>query len=192
MVAQAREYAKWHVYRERESDTLPPRRNPDRIAATLATLREMDDGEFERHFGTLVQQFSSYGDDTVDRPIELEDVRGYHEEIADGVDDFATAVIGRLQEVGVFGTLGDQLSELLGNDGSDDADSQPVEVSSPEYFRQFGPDHISEPYYMYHRDDQPDRTVGRVANLDREPDTVIEMYPVYFDTEAEIDGHIYY
>ncbi|WP_408956882.1 hypothetical protein [Natrinema sp. 74] len=272
MVSQAREYSKWHVYREHEYDTLPPQRNPDRIAATLATIREMDDGEFERHFGTLVQQFKSYGDDTVERPIELEDavphnqtviykqdvyldatiedVRGYHEEIAAGVDDFATAVIGRLQEAGVFGTLGDRLSELLGNDGSADTDSQPTEFSSSDHFRQFGPDHISEPYYMYHRDDQPDRTVGRVANHDREPDTVIEMiptavidsleifraflvhhllcqirdtyigmgveppvpyrmlgtgihkytlkykhfemYPEYFDTEADIDGYVYY
>ncbi len=272
MVAQAREYAKWHVYREREYDTLPPRRNPDRIAATLATVREMDDAEFERHFGTLVQQFSSYGDDTVDRPIELEeavphnqtviykqdvyldatieDVRGYHEEFANGAESFATAVVGRLQEAGVFGTLGDRLGGFLESDGSADADSQSVEFSSPEYFRQFGPDHISEPYYMYHRGDQPDRTVGRVANLDREPDTVIEMiptavidsleifraflvhhllcqirdtyigmgveppvpfrmlgtgihkytlkykhfemYPEYFDTEADIDGYVYY
>ncbi|WP_049900712.1 hypothetical protein [Natrinema sp. J7-1] len=206
MVAQVREYAKWHVYREREYDTLPPRRNPDRIAATLATVREMDDAEFERHFGTLVQQFRSYGDNTVDRPIELEDavpheegvvykqdvyldatiedVRGYHEEFADGAESFATAVVGRLQEAGVFGMLGDRLGGFLESDGSNDVASQSTDTTPSEHFRQFGFAHVSEPYYMYHRTNKPARTVGGEDDDQRAPDTVIEVIPTAAVTES--------
>ncbi|MFA9502000.1 hypothetical protein ACERIM_04375 [Natrinema sp. H-ect1] len=273
MISQVQKYAQWHVYREREYDTLPPRRNPDRIAATLAAIREMDDAEFERHFGTLVQQLNSYGDDTVDRPIELEDavpheegvvykqdvyldatiedVRGHHEEFADDVESFATAVVGRLQEAGVFGTLSDRFGEFLESDGSDDVDSQSTDTTPSEHLRQFGFTHVSEPYYMYHRKNKPARTVGGEDAYQRAPDTVIEviptptlaesvdffraflvhhllcqirdtyigigvepptpyrmlgagihhytikykhfeMYPEYFDTEADIDGYVYY
>lgn len=206
MVAHAQKYAKWYVYREREYDTLLPRRNPDRIAATLATIREMDDAEFERHFGTLFEQFKSYADDTVDRPIALEeavpheqgvvykqdvyleaaiaDVRGYHEEIADGAEAFATAVVDRLQEAGVFGTFADRLGGLLGSDKSGDVESHPIDADPSERFRRFGLDRLSDPYYMYHRDNKPARTVGGEDNGQRVPDTVIEVIPTAAVTES--------
>ncbi|WP_408956883.1 hypothetical protein [Natrinema sp. 74] len=208
MVAQVQKYAKWHVYRDREYDTLLPRRNPDRIAATLATVREMDDEEIRQYFGTLINQFRSYGDDTVARPIELEeavpheqgvvykqdvhlettieDVRGYHEDIADGAEEFATAVVGRLQNAGVFRTLTDRLSGFFGGDGSKEMDDQSISATPSERFRRFGIEGISEPYYMYHRENKPARTVGGEDAHRQPPDTVIEMIPTAMSDSPEI------
>ncbi|WP_204357343.1 hypothetical protein [Halogeometricum borinquense] len=198
LVHQARLYAKWHVYQQRDYDTLTPRQNPDRIAATLATIREMSDEEFERHFRTLYQQFKSYGDAGVGRPIELEDaipanrsviykqnvsldadlneIRGFHEEFAQGATEFATAVIDRLQAAGVFETLAEKLAGLIDSSGSETSYST-EQWQHGEEFRSFGIEHVSEPYYMYHRSDKPARTVGGDDDSDREPDTIIEVIP---------------
>lgn len=201
MVEQARLYARWYVYQNTDYDTLLPRRNPDRIAATLVAVRELDDDEFRNHFETLRRQFQSYADPDAGRPIELEDdvlhpkgvvykqdifldadvedVRGYHATFAEHADDLAKAVLGRLHEADVFDALANTAETVTGIDVTDDA------LQPPDELRVFELERSSEPYYTYHQGDGPARTVGR-QEPDRDPDTVLEVIPTEHVAQFEV------
>ena len=84
----------------------------------------------------------------------------------------------------MFGTLADRLSGLLGSGGSEDVESHPIDADPSEHFRRFGPERISEPYDMYHRNNKSARTVGGEANGQRAPDTVLEAIPTPAVTES--------
>lgn len=60
---QAREFAKYYVYRERDYDTLPPQRNPDRIAAAMLAVASLSTEQIEQYFGDLDQQLQSHEDE---------------------------------------------------------------------------------------------------------------------------------
>ncbi|WP_049900714.1 hypothetical protein [Natrinema sp. J7-1] len=55
-VDQARRYARWHVYRERGYDTVPPTENPDRLMAALLGIAMLSNAAFEEHFGDLEER----------------------------------------------------------------------------------------------------------------------------------------
>lgn len=59
-VSQARRFARWHVYREKGYDTVPNPDNPDRIAAVLMSVLDLDDDQFEEYFGRLYEQMASH------------------------------------------------------------------------------------------------------------------------------------
>lgn len=59
---QAREFAKFYVYRERGYDTLDPQQNPDRIAAAMLAVASLPTAEIETHFGDLYHQLQSHAD----------------------------------------------------------------------------------------------------------------------------------
>lgn len=60
---QAREFAKYYVYRERGYETLDPQRNPDRIAAAMLAVSGLSTRQFEQYFGDTYQQLLSHQDD---------------------------------------------------------------------------------------------------------------------------------
>ncbi|MCL9812043.1 hypothetical protein [Natranaeroarchaeum aerophilus] len=57
---QAREFARFYVYRERGYKTLPPQRNPDRIAAAMFAVASLPPATIEQYFGDLHQQLQSH------------------------------------------------------------------------------------------------------------------------------------
>nr|WP_244509690.1 hypothetical protein [Haloferax larsenii] len=66
---QVRRYARWHVYRERGYDTVPPRENPDRLMAALLAVAELSSTAFENYFGDLETRLQAhYDDSTVELP----------------------------------------------------------------------------------------------------------------------------
>jgi hypothetical protein len=66
---QARRFAKWHVYRERGYDTVPPTENPDRILAALLAVAQQSPAEFETSFADLKTQLRSHADEsTIELP----------------------------------------------------------------------------------------------------------------------------
>lgn len=66
--SQARRFARWHVYRERGYDTVPPTENPDRILAGLLAVTMLSDDEFESYFGDLEAQLQCHYDGS---PVDL-------------------------------------------------------------------------------------------------------------------------
>ncbi|WP_026190379.1 hypothetical protein [Halomicrobium katesii] len=66
--SQARQYAKWHVYRERGYDTLPRAENPDSILAGLLALAQLSEAMFEQHFRDVAAQLRCHYDGS---PIKL-------------------------------------------------------------------------------------------------------------------------
>ena len=58
--SQARRFARWHVYREKDYDTVPNPDNPDRIAAVLMAVLDLEDEQFDECFGTLYEQMASH------------------------------------------------------------------------------------------------------------------------------------
>ncbi|ELZ89508.1 hypothetical protein C453_00490 [Haloferax elongans ATCC BAA-1513] len=68
-VDQARRFAKWHVYRDRGYDTVPPIENPDRLLAGLLAITMLSGEGFQRYFGDLEERLAShYDDSSVDLP----------------------------------------------------------------------------------------------------------------------------
>ncbi|WP_074795680.1 hypothetical protein [Haloferax larsenii] len=61
-VDQARRFARWHVYRERGYDTVPPTENPDRLLAGLLGITMLSEAEFDEYFGDLEDQLHDHYD----------------------------------------------------------------------------------------------------------------------------------
>ena len=61
-VDQTRRFARWHVYRERGYDTVPPRENPDRLMAALLAINRLDESTFTDYFGELEARLASHYD----------------------------------------------------------------------------------------------------------------------------------
>lgn len=91
-VMQAREFARYHVYRERGYETLPPNENPDRLTLATLVVANLSTEAFERHFGDLYQQLKSCSTDqepVVDLPEGLSEDNYYlyAKELYLGLDD---------------------------------------------------------------------------------------------------------
>ncbi|NGM69775.1 hypothetical protein G6M89_12285 [Natronolimnobius sp. AArcel1] len=70
-VAQAREFAKYHAYRERGIETIPAYDDISHIDAVRRAICDLSDEEFEQHFGETYQQLLSHHRDDVEPPVEL-------------------------------------------------------------------------------------------------------------------------
>lgn len=59
---QARRFARWHVYRERGYDTVPPTENPDRLTAAFLAITALSTEEFGNFFGDIEERLESHYD----------------------------------------------------------------------------------------------------------------------------------
>ena len=105
LFSQARRYAKRYVYQNTDYDTLDFHRNPDRIAATLMTIYNMDSEEFEQQFVEFYQQVRSHADDSVDRPVPIESQRPSGEPVIYKLDLYLDAEIEELRGLSTFPTV---------------------------------------------------------------------------------------
>ena len=70
-VAQARRYARYHVFQEREHFTMEPRTIPEWQAVVAAVVAQQPTEEFIETFGAYYQQFRSTVEDDVEPVIEV-------------------------------------------------------------------------------------------------------------------------
>ncbi|MCL9812041.1 hypothetical protein [Natranaeroarchaeum aerophilus] len=68
--AQARRFARYHVYRERGYQTLDAWEIPESILLTAGVIDRLTQEEFEEHFGAYYQQFRSTVEDDVEPVVE--------------------------------------------------------------------------------------------------------------------------
>nr|WP_069673587.1 hypothetical protein [Natrialba magadii] len=188
-VSQARRYAKYHVYRETEYDTLEPRMNPDRLAAVLAAVHTMDDEEFESLFDPLHRQVVSYDDPSVEPPIDSleyvdrEEFRLYMldvylaedlEEIratADAYSDELATIVDEVESQTDSGGLRQKVASFAGQVQERAASG---DIEPPE----FSIEAVSDVHMLYYEDTNDDRVVEGNRPFDREPDARLEFTPM--------------
>ncbi|AFO55274.1 hypothetical protein NJ7G_0018 [Natrinema sp. J7-2] len=79
-VMQAREFARYYVYRERGYETLPPNENLDRLTLAAFVVASLSSEQCERYFGDLYRQLKSESTDqgpVVDLPEGLSEENYY-------------------------------------------------------------------------------------------------------------------
>jgi len=189
-VDQARQYAKYYVYRERGYDTLSHADNPEYVDAVRTAINNLTDAEFHRYFGAVHRQMRSHHDDTVERLIELpaavtdEDAVVYEVDLYLGIDLEASGLEDRAEAIA-------QAHDLNAVDGTAPKLGSEVTDSDLEDWQEVGdellattPDselkgtitatsgiHIgytNEGTYQLQRADDP---------LEREPDATLELMP---------------
>jgi len=180
---QAKRFARWHVYRERGYDTVPPTDNPDRILASLLAITMLSEQEFEAHFGDLRGQIKSHYDgSTVDLPFRNADPDGaivYQKDVYLTPDpiDFDPPVL-------------DQFRGRFGGESDSSVVPEPGSISLEEMDRlEFDIEAVSGLHYLYNSGQGREQSVKSKSPLDRDPDTTVELMP--FDL-AEIDSFQHY
>ncbi len=171
-VNQARRYAKWHVYRERGYDTVPPTENPDRLLAACIAVTRLSEAAFEEQFGDIEAQIRShYDDSTVDLPFadaDAGDVVVYKKDIAVQPDPTTFDPPVLEQFLGQFSGESDSpvvpQKADLDREAFDELDFELAAVSGMDVLHNDG--------YDNERTQQSDR------QLDVEPDATLELIPV--------------
>lgn len=69
-VKQARRYARYHVYRERGYETLPPRERPSWLAVVASVIADLPLATFEEHFEDYYRQLRSQVEADVEPVVE--------------------------------------------------------------------------------------------------------------------------
>lgn len=168
-INQVRQFARWHVYRERGHDIVTPYENPDRIVAAALALLEQDDSVLQRQFGDLTRAIRRhYEDDSVDVPLDdvsPDDILVYRKDMWLEQDPTST-------EPPLLEQFCDHVSEPL--TALDRFINGP---NSLESLPQFDVQAVSDLHYLHstgttnyeHFSEQP---------LDRDPDARIEVMPV--------------
>ncbi|WP_152419853.1 hypothetical protein [Natrialba hulunbeirensis] len=188
-ISQARRYAKYHVYREENYDTLEVRMNPDRIAAVLAAIHTMDDEEFESVFEPFHRQVVSYDDPSVEPPIDPleyvdhEEFRLYMldvyleaelEEIQATADAYSDELAAIADEVEAQTDSGG-LRQKVANFGSRVQQRAATgDIEPPE----FAVEAVSDVHLLYYEGTNDDRVVEGDRPFDREPDARLEFTPI--------------
>nr|WP_241432280.1 hypothetical protein [Halogeometricum borinquense] len=197
-VAQARRFARYHVYREKGYDTVPNPDNPDRIAAVLLALIGLDDQQFDQYFGMLYEQMASHERADVAPVLDLpQEVYSeefivykqnvYLEESLDAMQDQltqpATEVFGEenlqefLQETG--DGLVAKARSLVGG-GTDEDEDASEEPSIPEADLSIAD--VSGLDTMYSTPEGY-KTIEGEDPVSREPDARIETLPMGYTRE---------
>ncbi|ADQ69187.1 hypothetical protein C499_00550 [Halogeometricum borinquense DSM 11551] len=171
-VNQARRYAKWHVYRERGYETVPPTENPDSLLAACIAVARLSETAFEDAFGDIEAQIRShYDDSTVELPFadaDGSDILVYKKDIAVRPDPMTFDPPVLEQFLGQFS--GDSDSPVvpakadLDREVFDDLDFELKSVSGMHYLHNDGYDN--------------ERTVQSSQRLGTDPDATVEMIPV--------------
>ncbi|ELY75401.1 hypothetical protein [Natrinema gari] len=187
-VSQARRLARYHVYRERGYDTLPPIENPDRIAAVLLALLDLSDAQFAGYFQTLYEQAASHDRSDIVPPLELPSAvyneefllykqNIYLEEDLEAIQEQltrpATEVLGEqdLEEVATATSEGlvSKATSLVGGGGESDGAGAALTIEG-----------VSGIDTMYYEDTNEDRTIEGDDPFDRDPDARLEIVPTNY------------
>lgn len=186
-VSQARKFARYYVYKSTEYETLDGHWNPDRVAATLMALWQLDSDSVDDTFATFQQQCRSHHE-SVARPLalpravdddqtviyeqevyleeDLDEIRGavdvFNERVAEASVDVLTSLSS---ESLLDQTLGALFDAVEARATEADFDFPSYEVAE-----------LSELGAMYY---SPDGSVNRIGgggrSVDREPDARIEL-----------------
>lgn len=174
-VASARQFAKWHVYRERGYPTLQPHENPDRIAATLVAIAQLSEERFEALFGDYYRQHAHHYQSDIQPPIEppadidAGEFLRYELDVYLGVESALEEDLQALVEAGIT----DAASETL------DVLDEPVEVAfDPEDSLGLDIAAVSDIRVAYQTGPGDEQVIDVDAPLDREPDTIIQLVPL--------------
>jgi len=176
-VAEARLFAQYTVYRERGYPTLPPHRNPDRIAATLVAIAQLSEAEFKALFGDYYRQHAHHQQPAIEPPIEppadvnmdAGDMLRYELDVYLGVDQSLADQLQELVDAGVDRAAAKTLDSL----------AEPVDVT-------FDPDDefgveieaVSDIRIAFQTGPGDEQVRAVDSPLDRQPDTVIELVPL--------------
>nr|WP_245547786.1 hypothetical protein [Halovivax ruber] len=181
-VDQARRFARWHVYRERGYDTVPPTENPDRLVAGLLAITMLSEGEFDDYFGDLHaklrRHYDGFGVELPFDDADPDDAIVYQKDVYLQPDpvDFDPPVLE--QFLGRFD--GDADSPAVGDgdipfDEMDELDFELEAVSG---------------MHVLHNDGQGNEQVSHGEHpLDRDPDVRVEL--MAFDP-ASVDSFQHY
>jgi len=180
---QARRFAKWHVYRERGYDVVPPTENPDRILAALLAITYQSTTEFEECFGDLeVQLRSHYDGSTVELPfsdVDPDDPIIYQKDVYLQPDpiEFEPPVLDQFRAR----FAGESESSVVPAEGEldlEELDSLEFEVAAVSGM------------HTIHNDGQGNEQVDHGEQpLDREPDARVEL--MAFDPSSLESFHHY-
>lgn len=195
--SQARRFARWHVYREKDYDTVPNPDNPDRIAAVLMAVLDLEDEQFDECFGTLYEQMASHERSDVMPVLDIPDEiyneefivykqNVYLEEDLDTIQEQlqrpALEVLGEdtiqeLVDAQGQGLIAKARSLIGGGTDQTDAEFDP-DVS----FTDLTIEDVSGIDTMY---SEPDgyKTIEGEDPIDRKPDARIETLPMGFTRE---------
>ncbi|GAB7121230.1 hypothetical protein FGF80_12770 [Natrinema pallidum] len=193
--SQARRFARYHVYRELDYDTIPNTENPDRIAAVLLAILDLGEEAFDRHFRTLFEQVASHDFPEIEPPLDLppevysqealvykqhvyleEDLETFRKELQqpaseildeNAVDDLLSGG-NPISGTGSGGFMS-SVHSLLG--GTSDSVDLTIEG-------------VSGIDTMYYEDTNDDRTIEGPDPFDRDPDATIELIPAQFDEDV--------
>ncbi|GAB3033553.1 hypothetical protein GCM10025298_23050 [Natronobiforma cellulositropha] len=179
-VGYARRYAQYYVYRERDYDTIPAPDNPDRIAAVLLAIIDLEQGAFEEYFGTLCEQVASHVREEVSPPLDLpEDVYTKEfliyqqhvyleqslEEIQREVSAAGSDIVDR-----------DALEQLL-NANREDFLSRATAIFGDASLSALTIEGVSGVHTRYFAGRNDDRRIEGDDPFDREPDACLELLP---------------
>lgn len=194
-VMQAREFARYYVYRERGYETLPPNENPDCLTLAAFVVASLSSEQFERYFGDLYQQLKSESSDqepVVDLPEGLseENYYLYATELYLGLDrDDLQRILENLDE--------DRLDIVLEaiTESSGEVDralsalgAEPVDSSAAELGEAWI-DAVSDVLVQWRIGEQTHRQNSDLE-LDREPDVGIEVHPHDPGSLAEFQSYL--
>ncbi len=180
-VKHTRQFAKYHVYRERGYDTLEPRENPDRVAAVALALSDLSLEAYMTHFGEFYEQLKSHYTEG-EPPVELpEGATGsnvvYQQDVYLGADFEATR--GIATDSAAFET-----------DRSPTASSDPAQPPGSDELAESSASDLPIEAVSGLRIYWDDRTVGEYRTvtttepeIGREPDVRLEMLP--YDPPSE-------
>ncbi|MCL9812048.1 hypothetical protein [Natranaeroarchaeum aerophilus] len=194
--SQARRFARWHVYREKGYDTVPNPDNPDRIAAVLMAVLDLEDEQFDEYFDTLYQQMASHERDDLTPVLDIPD-EVYDEEFIVYkqnvyLEEDLDAIQEQLQRPAVEALGEDTIEELVDAQGQGlVTKARSLLGGGSDQTEQFDPDvsfsdltieTVSGIDTMY---SEPDgyRTIEAEDPIDREPDARIETLPMGFTRE---------
>ncbi|MFA9501997.1 hypothetical protein ACERIM_04355 [Natrinema sp. H-ect1] len=181
-VDQTRRYARWHVYRERGYDTVPPTENPDRLMAALLGSATLSETAFEEQFGDLEERLQQHYDgSSVDLPFpdaDPDDAIVYQKDVYLEPDPIKLEPPVLEQFLGRF--EGDPDSPAL-----DDGDIPLDQMDDLE----FEIEAVSGIHTLHNDGQGTEQTDYGEQPLDREPDVRIEL--MAFDP-ASVDSFQHY
>ena len=181
-VMEAREFARYHVYRERGYETLPPNEQPERLMLATLVVANLSMEAFEHHFGDLYQQLKSYSTEqepVVDLPEGLSEDNYYLyakelylglddgdvESILDDIDAASLEVI-----VETINNSDSRVDDVLATIGLEPVDSTPSTISERLISAVSG-------VLVQWRIGEATHRQNADLDIEREPDVGIEVHP---------------
>jgi len=193
-VSQARRFARYHVYREKGYDTIAPPDNPDRLAAVLLALLDLEPDEFDSHFGTLYKQIASHENADIEPPLDLPP-EVYNEQFLlykQGVylEQELEAIQAAVDEPAVDAVGEERIDDFLqgwdstGGGGLLSATHSILSGETDSSLSDLTIEGTSGVDTMYFEDTNVDRTIESENPFDGEPDAELELLPTETDRDV--------